>query len=254
MTEKKSRKISTKKPYKRNFLSRVIFRLDFLESIPIGNLKEFSEEIKDYFYNKKENRGLTSIFNDNNESRQHHQEISSWIFNGRENKKDLAVSMKFLYIDYKNYKNSEELFGDIEKVVNKFINRYGIEIIGRIGLRYLNEIKIEEKNQLDWTKYLNKNLISGLEFIKDNKKIVSRAMNHLAIKEELGDINFQYGIWNNDFPNEINRKEFILDFDCFNTSGIESEDLLEVAKKYNQYIGDLFEASITNDFRKLLNS
>jgi len=48
--------------YKNNFLAKVIFRLDFSENIPIGNLQEFTKTVSKNFPIKEEKIETAIIF------------------------------------------------------------------------------------------------------------------------------------------------------------------------------------------------
>lgn len=248
------------KKYKKDFLSRVIFRLDFFDNVPISSLDDYAKMISESFSDKEEKEGRSGFLEFNFESgevKNASQKMTSWVFHNKNASKKLEVNVKYLYLEYNQYSNSEELVSDIEKVVMPFVNKYNISIVNRIGLRYINEIPDLDGGvggQLDWENYINPELLGGLKFAKVNKSRIARSMNQLVIKEELGDLLFNYGIWNADYPNEVTRKEFILDYDCYNKLGVDSKDIVNYTKEYNLYIEKLFEQSITENFRNKLNT
>lgn len=242
--------------YKTNFITKVVFRLDFPENIAIGSLDSFANEIKHIFPIKEEREGQTGFVELNfNSGEVNHatEKMSSWMFQNENRTKRLVVNMKFMVLEYGVYNDFNELTQDISDVIIRFLFSFNVKIISRIQLQFINEIKLQEADQLDWTKYINKNLISSLDFCKENKKKLARSMGQLVIKEEYGDLGFAYGIWNSEYPNEVNRKEFVLDFNCVSKLGISDSDVAKRAKAFHTYIEDLFEASITDDFRALLN-
>jgi uncharacterized protein (TIGR04255 family) len=242
--------------YKKNFLSKVIFKLDFAQNIVIGELKEYSEIVKKILPIKEKKdaiAGTVHIDFVSGESKQTNQNITVWVFFDKEKNRKLEIGMNYIYLEYSKYKNSAELIDDIEKLVIPFLKEYEIENAKRIGLRYINEINISEKKPLSWGKYIDENLMGSLSFIENNKMKISRSMGQIIIKEDLGDLSLNYGIWNKDFPNEILQKEFILDYDCYSNLGVSSDEIVDRAKKYNKYIEELFELSIKDAFRKLLS-
>lgn len=223
------------KKYKRNFLKKVVLRIDLAEIINLASLKNFAEEIKKDF----------PIF----------QKLNVWVFFNKNKTKSVELSPDNLVLYYKKYKNSEELLRDVKNVVKKFISIFGIKTIRRLGLRYVNAIHLEEKKYLDWKKYINSDLLGGIKFSIDNKEILTRYIGNLRLKEKEDVLSFGFGILNEDSPNEINKKEFILDFDCYSLFPFNAEktDLVKKVTTYKQHIGRLFEKSITNSFRRLLN-
>jgi len=242
--------------YKKNYLAKVAFRLDFTENCIIDSLDNYYDVIKDRFPIKEEKEGMTGLLQLNFKSgdvKNESEKMTSWLFSNDEKTKRIEVNSKFLYLEYDKYTDKKELFEDIKNVVQVFIKQHEVKHFNRIGLRFINEIKLSENEQLDWTNYINDNLISNITFVKENNKKLARALGLLVFKEEMGNVNFNYGMWNSEYPNEINRKEFILDYDCFSRLGITDEEIYDLAEHFHGYIEDLFEVSIKEKFRNLLN-
>ncbi len=244
------------KNYKRNFLKTVLLRIDY----PITSLDfltKFSKKIQTKFpINEQVESTGTSVIIRDGKIEQNQQKLIVWNFFDAKKTKKLEIAEDHLFIEYSKYKNSEELLTDVKDVVNDFIELSKIESINRIGLRYTNEIDLKEiKEVIDWSKYFNKNLLGSIFFGGRTKPKLARAIGRLVIKESIADINFTFGIWNSDFPNANVRKEFMLDFDCYSRlpAATAEFNFIELIKTYNQYIENLFEASITDNFRSLLN-
>lgn len=243
--------------YKKNFLSKVIFRIDFNET-DITNLQKFSNKInKDFPSFKIEEGEEGSIDLDlktKKITRNQSNKFKSWLFTNRRNTKLLRIERNFLSLEYNKYKDKRELICDIENIVMNFIDTSGVKIITRMGLRYFNEINLKESDYLKWDKYINEALLGGLRFTVTHNKKMARGMNLLVFKEEDGNINFNYGVWNPDFPGEVNKKEFVLDYDYYSVFPFEigEVDLIEKVKGFNQGIEKIFELSITTKFRNLL--
>ena len=62
-------------------------------------------------------------------------------------------------------------------------------------------------------------------------------------------VNFNYGMFNSEFPAKISRKEFILDFD-FYTEYVEQETIIPLIKKFNKEAAIMFEKCIKDGLRK----
>ena len=62
-------------------------------------------------------------------------------------------------------------------------------------------------------------------------------------------MNFNYGLYNSEFPNKISRKDFVLDYDCY-TANIEKKDSYEYLNKFHEKINEEFEKSIEEGLRK----
>jgi uncharacterized protein (TIGR04255 family) len=243
--------------YKNNFLKMVIFRIDF-DKAELGKLKDFAEKINKSFPIIEEKKGEEGIINFNFKTKELQQETSSlttWnLYNSTKTTK-IQIQPRFLTIEQSVYKESSELMSNVDIVVD-FIKDFRIQTVNRLGLRYINEIKIEDKKDLlDWVLYINKGLLGSIDFSQKNKKTIARAMGMIVFKEDFGNINFNYGLWNSAYPNAISEKVFILDIDAYSKFPLDTEGikLSEIVKEYNKGIEAVFESSIEDGLRKVLN-
>ena len=242
--------------YKRNFLKSVIFRIDF-DKIELGKLKVFLDKISKTFpliEEEKGEEGTISFDLKTKELKQVSNALTSWNIYNKTKTIRIKIHSSFLTIEYFNYKDSSELLSNIG-IIADFLKDFGVKTINRLGLRYINEIKIEGKDPLDWSIYINEKLLGLTSFAIGNKKMVARAMGFIVFKEEFGDINFNYGLWNSAYPSAIAERVFILDFDGYSRFPLDTEgiDLGSLVKEYNGKIEELFEKSIKEDLRKVLN-
>lgn len=242
--------------YKKNFLKKVIFRIDF-DKIKLGRLETFLEKIKKDFPIVEKERGEEGVVNINLKTKEFDQAsspITSWNIYNKSKSVKIKVHPKFLTIEYFKYKSSIELLANIEIVLD-FLKTFDIATINRMGLRYINEIKVKNENPLDWKKYINDRLLGSINFTLENNKTIARAISYIIFKEEFGDINFHYGLWNSSYPNPISERVFILDFDAHSKFPLEVEgiDLANQVTEYNQKIEALFEKSIKAGLRTILN-
>lgn len=242
--------------YKTNFLSKVVYRIDF-DQIKLGKIGEYSEKVKKDFPLFEEKKGLEGTVNfdfKTNEVKQASSQIITWIFYNKERTKRIVINPNFLSLEYDKYTDSKELLNDIN-YISSFITDFGISAINRMGLRYVNEVKVKDKNLLDWKKYFDNDLISPLNFIISKKKKLARVMNQIIIKEDFGNISLNYGIWNSNFPNEVIEKMFVVDIDAYSKFPLSTESLglTDLVKEYNKKIEELFESIIKDDLRTILN-
>jgi len=244
--------------YKRNFLSRVIFRIDF-EQAQLSQIKSFTEKFKKEFSISEEERGEEGImkfdFATKEITKQESSPITSWNLFDKNRSKHIKIDTRFLYIEYFKYKKLTGLLKDLN-LVSDFIQDFEIKTINRLGLRYVNEIKLKDKDFLDWKSHINNHLIGSFNFAISQKKSVARAMGQIIFKEKNCNINFNFGTWNSNFPNEINEKTFILDYDCYSKFplDVKSLNLLDTIKEYNKKIENLFESSIKKELRETLKT
>ena len=241
--------------YKKNFLTKVVFRIDF-NQIKLGQLKYFSEKIEKRFPINEEEKGEEGVIDFDFKTKKVKQissPVSTWVFYNKTRIKKIKVHPRFLLLEYNKYKDSTELLKDI-KYIENFIHDFKIKTINKMGLRYVNEIELSGHDFLSWKKYINNKLIGSLSFATNNKKKLARFMSLIILKEEFGDINFNYGLWNSNYPNEINERKFILDFDGRSRFPLDVDNLKlgDLVKEYNEQIENLFEDVIKEDLRKIL--
>jgi uncharacterized protein (TIGR04255 family) len=136
--------------------------------------------------------------------------------------------------------------------VSSFLEIYKLQA-NRVGLRYVNNLTIENKETLDWESLIQSKLLSLFTFYPDPKK-VSRVFNNLELN--LGDFNlrFQYGMHNPDFPAPIKKRNFILDYDAYSSNLQDLNDITRNLDKFHQEIQNLFEICITDELRGIMNA
>lgn len=247
-----------KKSYKKNYLTNVIFRIDFPQ-INLNFLEKFSSDIKTLFPFLSKQDVINFILQNPKERKieNNNPQSSVWIFENVKKTKKLHVASNSFVIEYSKYNSKIELLKDIDELLVKFFEYSKIETLNRIGLRYVNQINLNDiKVGFPWNKYISSNLTRALDFVNKNKgKKLAQAISKIVLKESDADIAFVYGIFNSDFPNESVRKEFVLDYDCYSRFPINPQEsnISEIAERYNSYIEKLFELSITNSLRKIMN-
>ena len=248
---------SIEKVYKKNFITNVIFKVYFPKILnlseqkpPIKLQKIFNERFPRLEV-KKIPHVNTQIMKDSTLDIKGTTKIL-WIFINREKTIKVEIEQDSLSIEYLKYNNFTEFFQTIKSTYKKFIDLYNIKIINRLGLRYINQIKLETGNPLNWDNFINQNLFSiSKNFVKENyRNNISRSMHLLEINKEEYKLRFQFGMHNSEYPSPISRKEFILDYDCMSKEEMEIGEVPNKVKMFNAIIYEWFELSIMNDLRE----
>ena len=86
----------------------------------------------------------------------------------------------------------------------------------------------------------------------DDPKTISRAFHNLVLNYGDMSVRFQYGMHNPDFPVPIRKKVFILDYDAYYEGPQSFEDVKLNIDKFHERVESLFEASISNKLRDLM--
>ncbi|MCK4521181.1 MAG: TIGR04255 family protein [Nanoarchaeota archaeon] len=236
--------------YNKNFLTKVIFKLDFTEISNYKNkLKEFQTTIKKEFPILEEVKGveIENVFGEPKASG-----LVRWAFSNKTKEKIITFDSNNIILEFKKYKNFDEFFKLVELIVNSLFKVFSSIIPTRLGLRYINKIEIDDKDPFNWNGLLNKSLLNSLDFVKV-KKNLSRYMNMIEFnKDEDYKLRFQYGIANSLYPSQIMKKEFTLDYDCFTLESLENKEVLDKTKQFNEVITETFEESIDEGLRRMM--
>lgn len=243
--------------YNKNFLTSVIFRIDFSTITELTT--QLPSDIKDGIivdfpiFEPQSQVGVQ--FEQNKGAIVGTQSISkmSWSFLNSDKTRLVEIDANYLLLNFKTYIDYADFANNVKKVLELFFKKYPDLAINRVGMRYINEINIAGVDYFDWSEYINESLISSFDFF-DEKDKIRRVMSTVALKEDEDiSVNFSYGIFNQYFPNEISEKSFILDYDCYSRVGVSSDDknleIVNRADKYHKIIKKYFEQSITEIFR-----
>lgn len=244
--------------YKRNFLNKVIVRIDFLNKISLLNEqipKNISNVIQSYFPIVEPRESILSELQIKapNIEELKSKKILDWNFYGKNRKKHLHINWENMFIVFFEYNSFGELKNHFLDIAEKLFENFSNELqVKRLGLRFINSIEVSSKNPFYWGSYLNTNLLSIFKITKDKKQI-ARAFNNLEIN--FGDflLRFQYGMHNPDFPAPIRKKIFILDFDAYSNILFGINEIEATLPIYHEKIVEYFEKSIKDGFRRKLN-
>lgn len=247
------------KKYKTNYLTNVIFRIDYPEINLLKNEfpKEFYNYIKENF-NIKPERTITtyqskiSLQNQSNTVEKDEQKL--WDFLDSNGKIKVTLSSGYLVIETPEYISFEDFAEYISKIYSAFKSSYTEQPIKRLGLRYINLVKINEGSPLEWNNFIDTDLLGSLNWAKGRSVLdqITRGVSQIFLKDEDSSMTFTYGVYNSEFPAKISRKEFLLDYDCY-TEEIQEGDLIKkYVSPFHFKINQMFEASIDNGLRNLM--
>lgn len=240
--------------YKTNFLKNVIFRIDFSPIIRLK--KELSPDFQDILrpnFPLFEEQTAVEYFTTIKEDSKIDETRTSrlWHFFTREKTQKVTVSYQHLAVEFFKYTHFNEFSQNVEHIYNSFSSIYKPLDLKRLGLRYINNIVIDEGHPLEWSEFINSHLTHQIDNFIVDKTQLSRAMSQNVLNRGDHTIIFSYGIYNSEFPAKISRKEYILDYDC-STTDFDNNEAISKLKKYNLEILEFFEESITDVLRAKL--
>lgn len=240
--------------YKKNYIKESLIRIDF--GVPIEELKtsinpELNKIILDSFkIYEPENVQSQEVVINNGSVNFNTKEETNYRYFGKNKEKFINIGHSFIIVVYKKYESFEKRKEELSKILEKMSTLYKEFQIRRIGVRYINEIEMIEKEITDWKDYINKDLISMLSF-PENSKQISRAMSSIELNFDQYKLRFQYGMFNPDYPAPVKRKQFILDYDAYYEGYIDTlREIFEFIDKAHEKIIELFERSIEEGLRK----
>lgn len=241
--------------YNRNFLKNVIFRIDFMsdeklyeQMIQKNNIDELRKrfEILEPFQTIKNTDFMIDV--DKNTLEQRNKETVKCVLRKKDQTATLTIEHNAIVINYIKYANADVLKEDI-KILDTMLKKVSVT---RIGLRYINYLQNNMFGDIDWDLYINSNILNNHKI--DYKGSLLQSITVTDIKYDDYIIRFQHGIHNQNYPADRVKDAFVLDFDAF-TKDISSDyNLEDIVKKWNDQIDYLFELSITDNFREVLNS
>ena len=250
--------------YKKTYLNKVIIRADFFPEFKIRE-NNIDSSITKEIINRFPIEEPVDYIKHEVEINAKKEEIShssgkalSLNYYGRKKEKHLSVNEENIFIEYSIYDSFENLKNDFLFVFNSLLDFYKDITIKRLGLRYVNVIDFTNNDNnelLKWDKYINNNMLCIFQIVgEDDKKFVSRAFHNLEINYGNMNLRVQYGMHNPDYPACIRKKVFILDFDGYFQGIIEKGDIESNLIEFHGKIYEMFEKSIKDDLRRLMNN
>jgi len=248
-----------KNEYRKNFLTNVIARIDYPKILELSERKPpstFQGRVKGRYPLLRELKGETVKYKQEKEKFEiSKEEKISWQFSNKDKNIIVHVDPEFLTIEAEKYTTFDEFLHEIKFVLGIFKDLYPVEIINKIGLRHINQIKINEGDPLNWTDLINPSLCGVIHNFASNDGNVLRSMHTLEMKiSDERKIKFNFGIFNSEYPNPVSRREFVLDYDCREDEDFPVSEIETKLKDFNDIIYDWFEISICEGLRTIMNS
>lgn len=240
--------------YENPFLKEVIFRVDFptpLESVVTSVPSAVLREIMKAFPIAEPQTVQSQEFQISGQtvsSTTH--EIKQWVYHGREREKSMILEPQSLTMTIRRYKTYDGAFSEFKAVLEALFRENRELFSSRIGVRYINSIELNEKNPLEWSEYLNEDILGIVSFHACEN--ISRVFHVLEYNFNGQALKYQFGLPNPDYPAVIKKKQFILDLDSYFTGAFEEKEIYDCIKQCHQKIQELFEKSITDKTRDLM--
>jgi uncharacterized protein (TIGR04255 family) len=239
--------------YKNDFLKKVIVRVDFAKEIDIGPKgppASFIGSLRSFPVSGLKVKVEKSVAISAETTKESTQTFEEWTYRSRSGHKLAVITKRFFYIAYNVYNTYESLRGEFLSALGRVFQEVPDVVIGRLGLRYIDHIELDEPKPTVWDKYLTPQLFASLT-LADKPETVSRAFHvlELAYPDETK-LRFQYGMPNPDYPAPIKRKLFVLDCDAFCKMIISHDAIPMYLDLFHSRTNAAFEQVITDALRR----
>lgn len=239
--------------YSNNILTQVIIRIDLtspLNEISTELPKDFNKTILKYFpIVEPKPAFIQNVKFTIKELSTSKTEFTEWNFYSTDRKKHFQITPQWFFISDKSYNEYEDLRTIFEEISNKYFETFEDAQANRIGLRYINNIRKDETTLFEWANYINQNLLGLFNngFLNGNPSRIFHILEYLL---ENFNLRFQFGMSNPDYPDQIRKKEFVLDYDAYFQGLIDHQQVLAQLDEYHTEIQSMFENSITDTLRE----
>jgi len=244
-----------RKKYKKDFLDNVIVRIDFDSPLPIENTgpaKGIYKAVSKRFPITEEKKVIGKQLLISRDSTQEREiETNEWHYFGKNREKHLFVSPNIMFIEYKKYEYYEHLREDFLSVFKELCEGYPKLQIKRLGLRYIDIIKLQEENPTVWEKYFKKELTSIFN-LAANRNGIARAFHIIEFNYNEEILRFQFGMFNPDYPAPIRKKEYTLDFDMYVNKLVDNLEIETLLDRFHIKLNSTFEEVITDELRLIM--
>ena len=243
--------------YNNNFLKEVIARVDFKEEIA-SIRDELPETLKEEFLSllpvsEERQRFSTEVKISAKQQAINTSKVSKeWLFHSIGRKTTAKLNSNFIALIYEKYETFEILKEQFLHVLKSLYHSCEDLLGGRFGLRYINEIQVENGDPLDLSKFLNKNLLYPIKKFPEHNKL-SRLFHNSELNFGDHKMKIKFGIFNPDYPAIIKKKTYILDFDMFILDDLTYSDIETRLDSFHSKIQSTFEIFITDNLRRVMN-
>jgi len=159
--------------YRKNFLTEVIVRADFVSPFPDFDKKlptELTEIALRRFpiYEPQQSVEREIQFKiEPGPISTKERTFTEWVFHGKERKKTLRIIPQALMITYTEYERFEDFRDEFLAIFAATCKTFPDARIGRLGLRFINNVNLEDlpaTSVMDWSAYIHADLLGLFKF------------------------------------------------------------------------------------------
>lgn len=161
-----------------------------------------------------------------------------------------ALSLNLGPADYTSF---ADFFVDFSFALQAAIDAFSIAEFTRVGLRYVNEIRLPGR-ALDWAGIINERLLPAVLAPALEGGRMLRSMHQVCDLHDDDQVLLTYGLVNPDFPAPLVQRHFILDIDSSRDYVLKRDEVEGCVRTLNQLCADTFESCIGNGLREKMET
>ncbi|MFA5803339.1 MAG: TIGR04255 family protein [Melioribacteraceae bacterium] len=249
--------------YKKNFINRVILRLDF--AVPFRTTPDFLNKVKTTLTSDLTNielkidyiKSIEANISEPTPTLKIETQGVKGTFNFDTQKERFIIEPNALILESSEYTSFKNFFDKFKIIFRAFDSLTNVEDYNRVGLRFVNIFRdLGIKNIQEWDKFIHKDYIP-------NYRNISFLENNFQVRRNTNDfywgngnylLHLKNGIWNSQFPSIITEQEFIVDLDCYLRSIISKEQILSKPEEMDHIAYQFFDSIITDELKTILGT
>lgn len=246
--------------YAKNFITQVVLRADFVQdTVPMAQPDEtFLSLLDGYPVRNRLNRSKSEVrIRKTPQGPVKDTHTTNFVENNfwtEDRHRRVAVCSEYLFLEERRYEGYAELRDLFLDALDAVAAPYPNLKIRRLGMRYINEIKLPEEDAGPglgadfWQQYVNPLLVGGLRFA-GNDGTLARHMCSTELNYGVDRATLRYGIFNAEYPKPNQRREFILDVDTYCMTPMTAQTAPEKLDAFHTAACSVFETAITDALR-----
>jgi len=197
------------------------------------------------------------------EIRQEQRRSPQWQFTDQNDNWKVVLSQDFLALETRTYEHFDDFLTRLREALDALVEHIQPTIVTRLGLRYINEIRVNGYDSMTWHEIIHQDLLGPIavsELVENATQVVALQQMSLRYPGDLG-INIHHGLLPIGTTIKLRPKEqqpigpfFLLDFDVFREFSLPEAPTMDIKvisqhiKVYHQMIYRLFRWSVTEQY------
>jgi uncharacterized protein (TIGR04255 family) len=240
--------------YGRDFLTLVVLRVDFPSS-PLTLTSEPSDltrAIQERFPHTTTTplRDVTVNMTETGADVKESENGTQWVHRPAvDSTKGIALRPTFLSLEFgpADYQGFTD-FRDLVEFLLNALQKAGVKEFSRIGLRYVNEIRLPGR-ALDWAGVIDEKILTAVLARPMANGRMQRSMHQICEIHDDDQLVLNYGLVNPDFPAPLVQRHFVLDIDCVRQGSVLLAEAIERVQALNDLATSAFESCIGEKLR-----